>query len=278
MTTYAIAVGGGRMMLLIPSIRTASSHSMKASAVMTIGQTRPVTCFQLSALMACLDRLAQMANVMVEILVLGHGDGARPRQRDRRLIDDRRRAPPHHQHAIRQQAGLADAVGDEDDGLAVRLPDRKQLDRHLVACDRVERAERLVPQQDARVVPPRAAEGGALAHAAGELARQQPRELVEFGHAQQFERTAPIALAWQLLQLDREHYVLQYAPPRQQNRRLEHDAHFLARAAHLLAGDDDCPLAWRDQPRDHHQQRAFSAAARAEQADELAFAPRSEER
>ena len=51
------------------------------------------------------------------------------------------------------------------------LPDPLQLERQLLARERVERRERLVHQQHARLVDQRAAERDALLHAAGELVR-----------------------------------------------------------------------------------------------------------
>src|SRR5262249_42413650 len=88
--------------------------------------------------MARLGRLAQMADETGETLVLGHGDVAGPRQVDDEVVDDGGRPPAHDQDAVGQESGLANAVGDEDDGLAVGLPDAQELDRHLVAGDRVE--------------------------------------------------------------------------------------------------------------------------------------------
>ena len=59
-----------------------------------------------------------------------------------------------------------DRVGDEDDGLAAFAPDPQHLQVHLFAGQRVERAERLVHQDQFRVVDERARDSGALLHAA----------------------------------------------------------------------------------------------------------------
>ena len=67
---------------------------------------------------------------------------------------------------------------------------RSSSTAHLVARDRVERAERLVHQQDARIVHERPADRGALAHAARELARQHAGEFVDLRHAQQLAARA----------------------------------------------------------------------------------------
>ena len=76
--------------------------------------------------------------------VFGHRNGARPGKLDRKLVDDGRGSSRHDQHAVREECGFADAVGDENHRLAIGLPDALQLDRHFVARDGVERAERLV--------------------------------------------------------------------------------------------------------------------------------------
>ena len=49
------------------------------------------------------------------------------------------------------------------------LPDAQELEIHLLARERVERAERLVHQDELRIVDERARDRGALLHAAGEL-------------------------------------------------------------------------------------------------------------
>ena len=51
-------------------------------------------------------------------------------------------------------------------------PDAQQLERHVVACHGVERAERLVHQEQWRVEQQGAAQGGALLHATRQFARQ----------------------------------------------------------------------------------------------------------
>ncbi len=68
--------------------------------------------------------------------------------------------------AVGEEHRLVDVVGDEDDGLALGLPQRQQLELQPLAGQRVERAERLVHEQDERVGGQRAGDRHALAHAA----------------------------------------------------------------------------------------------------------------
>ena len=79
----------------------------------------------------------------------------------------------HHEHPVGEEHRLAQVVGDEADGDLAR---RVQVADHapqLFAREGVERAERLVEHQELRLMDQRAAERGALLHAA----RQFPRIL-----------------------------------------------------------------------------------------------------
>ena len=68
------------------------------------------------------------------------------------------------------------------------LPDAHQLEGQLLARQRVERAERLVHQQDVGIVHQRAADAGALLHAAGQLARILALEAGEADEREQVAR------------------------------------------------------------------------------------------
>ena len=56
--------------------------------------------------------------------------------------------------------------------LRVRQPQRLEIDAHLLARQRVERAERLIHDQQRRIMDQRAHDRGALAHAARQFAWQ----------------------------------------------------------------------------------------------------------
>ena len=64
-----------------------------------------------------------------------------------------------------------DRVGDEDDGLAALAPDPQHFQVHLLARQRIQRAERLVHQDQLGIVDEGARDRGALLHAAGQLLR-----------------------------------------------------------------------------------------------------------
>ena len=75
------------------------------------------------------------------------------------------------QHAVGEDEGLVDVVGDHEDGAALGLPDALDLVGEVGAGERVERGERLVHQEHLGLHGERAGDGDALAHAAGELGR-----------------------------------------------------------------------------------------------------------
>src|SRR6185295_14410231 len=66
-------------------------------------------------------------------------------------LDDAAGPRAHHHDLARQEHGLGDRVGDEDHCLAGLLPQPQQLLVEVVAGDLVERAKRLVHQQQLRL-------------------------------------------------------------------------------------------------------------------------------
>src|SRR4051812_48187612 len=110
MIACPISDGGGRIMLRIPSSRTANSQSPNMARLMPMGQPNSLAYRRSLAAMARLDRFSQPAHVPIEALVLGHSDVAWTGEIDDRLLHDRRRAPSHHQHAVREEGRLADTV------------------------------------------------------------------------------------------------------------------------------------------------------------------------
>jgi hypothetical protein len=71
-----------------------------------------------------------------------------PVELDRQDLADRRgRAVGHHHDAVRQQHRLVDVVRDHHDRAVGASDDLQQLVLQVGACQRIERAERLVEQQ-----------------------------------------------------------------------------------------------------------------------------------
>ncbi len=76
----------------------------------------------------------------------------------------------------------------EDDRLATALPDIEKLEIHLLACQRVERTERLVHQNKLWIMDQRARYRRALLHAAGKLIRIFVLEAGKPDHGEEFAR------------------------------------------------------------------------------------------
>jgi hypothetical protein len=77
----------------------------------------------------------------------------------------------HEEDAVAQVDGLRDAVGDEEDGGLDAPPQLDEQRLHRIAGLGIERTERFVHQDDARLHDQRARDGHALSHSAGQLVR-----------------------------------------------------------------------------------------------------------
>src|SRR5690606_10387830 len=81
--------------------------------------------------------------------------------------------------AVGEEECLAHVVGDEEDGLAIPLPELQQMPLHRLAGERVERREGLVEQHHLAPAQEGAQERHPLPHPAGELRRARPLEARE---------------------------------------------------------------------------------------------------
>src|SRR5437764_111000 len=109
-------------------------------------------------------------DVRAEFLDIAQHDRPRPWQLDSNLVDDFTGARAHDENAVRQSDGLFDAMRDEQNGRLSPQPERLEVHTNLQARQRIERAERLVHQEQRRIVDERAYQRDALAHAARKLA------------------------------------------------------------------------------------------------------------
>src|SRR5579875_1620582 len=190
-------------------------------------------------------------------------------------VDDLLDAPGtgrHHGDPLGEKDRFLHVVGDEDHGLARMLPDAQQLHLHQAAGLRVERAEGLVHQQDARIDGERAGDCRALLHAARELrgiAVLEPAETDEIDEG----AGAPLALIPRYpLFFKTVKNILQNRLPGKQGKVLKDNATVGTGAGNRLAFDQDRAGLDRQKAADQIEQCALAAAARAEQRDELAVA------
>ncbi len=216
------------------------------------------------------EAAAEAAGIGLEIGAFARALGEAVVEHDLDLLDDAAGAGGHHQDAVGQQDRLVDAVGHQHDGLAGAAPDLKQRVLHRFAGQRVKRAERLVHQQQLRVVDQRAADRDALLHAAGQLARVFVLEAGEAGHGQQFAGAGAVVGLAVTEHLHRQQHVVDHRAPGRQGRCLEHHAHGGLRPRDFRAVDQDAAGAGIGHAEHDLQQRALAAAAGADDGDELA--------
>src|ERR1700677_1488396 len=93
---------------------------------------------------ATFQRLTRFFDVLVEL-----GESVRPRRARARDVDayvgnDAARTRRHYEHAVAEEHRFFDAMRYEDHALARAAGEDSEVDRHLLARDRVERAERLI--------------------------------------------------------------------------------------------------------------------------------------
>ena len=160
---------------------------------------------------------------------------------------------------------------DEQHGLARLHPQLFQIDAHLLARERIERAERLVHQQQRRIVDQRAHDRGTLAHAAGQLARTAVVEFAKPDLGEQLMRARHVGLRIEIAQLELQQHIAEHVAPFEQHRALEHDAEVRLRAGDFLPVEQHAAAGVAQQPRDDAQQRALAAAGGPDDREKLAL-------
>jgi hypothetical protein len=156
-------------------------------------------------------------------------------------------------------------VRDEQHGQRLLPPDPFELVVEQVPGHRVERAERLVHQQDVRVLGERPGQRDPLPHAAGELVRPLATEPLEPDDLEQVLGPPPPLALVDALEPQRELDVSGHRQPREQRRLLEHQRD-------VPSADVQRAAAEVVQAGDQRQQGALAAPGRAEEADELPLA------
>src|ERR1700730_1388205 len=188
-------------------------------------------------------------------------------------VDDRldaARARRHHRYPVGEIDRLLHVVSDEDHGLRRALPDGDQLGLHEAAGLRVERAERLVHQQNLWIYRERAGERGALLHPARKLRRIGVLEAAKPDEIDEALRPRFAARARQAGTLEAVEHVRPHGLPREQGKVLEHDAAVGARRDDRIAVDENPPALDRQEAADQIKQGGLAAARRTEQRHELA--------
>ena len=183
----------------------------------------------------------------------------------------------HEHELVGKLERLVLVVGDEQGGDVQLLVQAAEPAAQLLAHLGIERAERLVEQQHARLDRERARKRDALSLAAGELRGVTlglPIELHEFQElvhaAANFGLGRPLPSAFDT---QPEGDILEHGEVAEQRVVLEHEADLAlthVRVRGVLAIDDDLARIRKVEPGDDAQERRLSAPRRAEQRHELA--------
>src|SRR5918993_65991 len=222
--------------------------------------------------MALAQQAPHLGDVLGEARVLPRLRAAGVRQVDLDDAGDLARPRRHDDNAGREEHRFGDRVRDEDDGGERLLPDPEQLVVQPLPRHLVERAERLVHQQQRRRERERAGDRNALLHAA----RQLPRVvLLEAGQLDEVDHLAHpgfAALPVPAGHLERERDVLRHGAPVVEHGVLEDDPVVAVESGPVrrLPVDEHLALARLDQVADDPQQRRLAASRGPDQGDELA--------
>ena len=164
-------------------------------------------------------------------------------------------------------------MGDETDRLAGLSPQFQKLFVQMITDDLVQRAERLVHQQQIGIESQRAGDGGTLLHAAGQLPREFPPEPVEPDEVQRTRHTLGFFYRAQPHDFQRQPNIALDCPPGQQGRRLKDIAigAFKPRLLGRHAVDGDRSRRRMFEIGNHPQQRGLAATRRPDEGYEITF-------
>jgi hypothetical protein len=164
---------------------------------------------------------------------------------------------------------VTNVVGHEQHGLAIALPDAEQELLHQRAGLVVERAERLVEEENRRIVGKRPGDRGALLHAARQLLGIVVLETGKPDAVHPFKHHLLAHLRRHAFLAQAEGDVVDDGEPREERVRLEDHAAVGAGRAHRLAVEQDLAGGRLVEAGDQAQQRRLAAARRPENGDEI---------
>ena len=210
---------------------------------------------------------AELPGVLVRLA--DPDDVARARELDLVHVLDAAGPPRQDDDAVGERDGLGEVVGHEDDGLPPAGPELQELGLEAELGVGVERAERLVHQEDLGLDHERADQRHALAHAARQGRREGVLEPLE-PHQPDGLPDPPLALGAGDAPVDEaELDVLGDGAPGEDRVLLEDVAHLARDARWSAAVQPDRARGRGDQARDHVEDGGLAAAGRAHEGDEL---------
>ena len=183
----------------------------------------------------------------------------------------------HHDDAVGEQHGFVDIVRDHDRGIAEPAVDLHDAFLQMRPCQRVERAEWLVHQQNLGLHRQRAGDADALLHAARNFRRALVGGMPHLHEREIVHRPfVPLGLALGRAEdfVDRELDVVVDGQPRQQRMALEDDGAVGARRVDFAVLQQDGARRDLRQAGDQVEQRGLAATGMADDGDELALLDR----
>jgi len=162
----------------------------------------------------------------------------------------------HHRDAVRQRERFGLRVRDENESDADIALQADEFDLHLLAQFRIERAERLVEEQQARPVHERARERHALLLPAREFVRIAFHFVFEVHLGERLAHFRLDLVRVLFRHLERKRDVLRDAHVREQRIALEHSVHralFRGLVGQVLAFEQYAARVGRVESRDHAQ-------------------------
>src|SRR5580700_8475134 len=191
-------------------------------------------------------------------------------------VDDLDEAAGPRRHGadpVGQHRRLVERVSDEEHGGAGGAPQPQHFVAHQEPGLRVERAERLVEQDQARLQHERARNADALAHAARQLRRIGAGEVFESHEGQRIVDAAAYLGLGDAAAAQAERGIVPYRQPGEAGVLLEDDANtFGDFAADRLAFERHRARGRPLQAGEHFEERRLAAARRPDHGEELALA------
>ncbi len=162
-------------------------------------------------------------------------------------------------------------MGDEQDRFARLFPDAQQLVLQRGSGDGVQRAERLVHQQDVRIDSEGPGDTDALALPAGELVGPAITKAAQTDQLQRAFHPFALDRGGHVDPLQAQRDVVLHAPPRHQIGGLKHHGDLPPSRVRARKFDFYRALESGDQPGNHTQQRRLAGAGHTNDGHELAF-------
>jgi hypothetical protein len=160
--------------------------------------------------------------------------------------------PGFHDHkACGEEKRFFHRVGDEEHHLAGAVPDIEDEFLHLLACQRIERAERLIHQEHGGVGGKRAGDADALLHAAGKLVDHFRAEFIKAHQLELFHGHRLAFGSGHAAHLQAEGDIIHHVQPWHERVFLENHAPVSAWPLHGLAVEQDIAFRRRKKARKH---------------------------